>query len=218
MVKKKYWVYCDSLKTIIGLYITLFCVVFLFSLGFSFLAHSSAINTGVQDSIKAAVLNGLKWYGIIMPITTLFFIIWFIFKSDRVELTDTSIKYYRFISSKTSKEIKYNIITEGVLSCNLWNDKRERTTRRRMILFNKKDIIMEFDVSSTLALALVLHLGEEKFKIVSDRGNLKTMSKYFNVNFMNLNYEEQIKLLSYHCKWNCSKYKTGEEILNKKRK
>ena len=64
---------------------------------------------------------------------------------------------------------------------------------------------------------LILYLGEDRFKLVSDKGNLKTISKYYNINFLSLNYNSQLKILNHYCKFNYPKYKTGEEILKKKR-
>ena len=64
---------------------------------------------------------------------------------------------------------------------------------------------------------LILYLKEDRFNLVSDKGNLKKISKYYGIDFMSLNIEEQLKLLKYYCKVNHGKYKTGEEILKKKK-
>ena len=73
----KLWAHCEEVKFIIGLYIILIFAVLFFSLCFSLLAYSEDIDAGVQDALKIAILNGMKWYTIIMPIITALFIVWF---------------------------------------------------------------------------------------------------------------------------------------------
>ena len=218
MVKKKLWAHYEQIKFIIGLYIALFFSVPLLSLGFSVLANSSDIEGGVQGALRIAILSGLKWYGIIMPIVTVLFALWFLYYSDRVSFTDACIQYSSWIFAKRFREISYDKISQCVLSVRLWttNSSLRRPRHRKIILYNKGNIIITFDIYSKLALMLALCLGEDRFKLVSHKGNLKTISKYYNVNFMNLNNEEQLIILNYYCKFN-SKYKTGEEILRKKK-
>lgn len=215
MVKtnKKLWAHYEELRTILGIYITLFFIVPILSLCFSCLVHSAEIDEGIQDAIKNALLSGLKWYAIIMPLVTVIFAIWFLYSSDRVELSDKIIKYYRFIFSKNARNIPIDEITECVVCGRLWNDKREYTRKRRIVLYHKKHIIIEFDIYSKLALMLVLSLSENRFKLVSEKGNLNTISNYYKIDFMALNSEDQLKILKYYCKLNYAKYKTGEEIL-----
>ena len=217
MVKrKKLWAHYEQVKFILGFYITLFFFVPFSTFCISFLVHSKEIDTVAQEGITLAVQGALKWYAIIMPIITVLFIIWFLFYSDTVEFTDTSIKYYRWLFSKSARNISYNQIAECVLAGRLWNNKRKRTRGRKIILFNKS-IIAAFDIYSKLALMLALNLDESKFRLVGDNGNLITIDKYFNIDFMSLNFEEQLIILKYYCSFK-TKYKTGEEILKKKRK
>lgn len=220
MVKKKFWVHYEQLKTIIAIYIALFFTILLLSLGFSYLAHSSNIENGIQGYLKIAMLSGLKWYGIIMPIVTVLFVIWFLYCSGTVNFTDTGIQIYSWFFSKKSREISYNEISQCVLAGRLWltNRSLRRPRHRSIILYNKSNVVFTFDIYSKLAVMLVLYLGEDRFKLVSDKGNLKTLSGYYSINFMDLKHEEQLMILNHYCKSNHHKYKTGEEILNKKRK
>ena len=114
MVKKKLWAHYQQIKFIIGLYIALFFIVPLLSLGFSVLAHSSDIEGGVQGALRIAILSGLKWYGIIMPIVTVLFVLWFLYYSDRVSFTDACIQYSSWILAKHFREISYDRVTQVV--------------------------------------------------------------------------------------------------------
>lgn len=215
MVKqnKKLWARYERIKTIIGTYIALFLTIPILIFCFCGLAHQTELESDLWEGIVLVLKIGLKWYALIMPIITILYLLEFFWFSSRVEFTDNAILYYRWLFSKKSRAINYDDITECVLSGRLWNDKREKTSRRKIILFNKTNVIIEFDINNKLALMLEVFLGEKKFKLVSDKGNLKSISNYYDIDFISLNYEEQLKILSYYCKINYPKYKTGKEIL-----
>lgn len=219
MVKKKLWAHYEQLEFIVGTYIALFLIVPILSILMSCLLHSSEIDGGVEGAVRIAIINGLKWYGIVMPIVTVLFAIWFLYYSDMVQFTDTCIQYYSWLGSKKFRVIPYDIISQCVLSGRLWttNSSLRRPRHRKIILYNKGNIIITFDIYSKLALMLILYLKEDRFNLVSDKGNLKKISKYYGIDFMSLNIEEQLKLLKYYCKVNHGKYKSGEEILKKKK-
>ncbi len=209
---KKIWAHYEQLKTILGYYITLFFVVPVLSLCFSGLAHSTEIDSGGQDAVKMAMLIGLKWYAIIMPIITMLFIIWFLCYSGTVEFTDNSIRYYRWIFSKKSRNISYNECTKCVFSDGLWRKRGEYVGGRKIRIFNKDNIILEIELYYKLCLSLIFKLNEKKVWLVDDARHLRTIDNYFKIDFMELPYEQQQALLKYYCKI-IRKYKTGEEIL-----
>ena len=84
-------------------------------------------------------------------------------------------------------------------------------------MFHGANTIVVFDISIQLALALVKLLGENKFKIVSDKGGTTRISHYYKIDFMNLFSEQQLAILEYYCRLTYKRYKTGEEILKKKK-
>lgn len=213
----KLWAHYEEVKFIIGLYIILIFAVLFFSICFSLLAYSEDIDAGVQDAVKIAILNGVKWYAIIMPIITALFIVWFLYYSDRVLIIDSGIEYYRWIFAKEFRHIAFDDVTECILCARLWNDKRERRRGRKIILFHGANTIVVFDISIQLALALVKLLGEYKFKIVNDKGGTTRISHYYKIDFMNLSSEQQLAILEYYCRLTYRHYKTGEEILKKKK-
>ena len=217
MVKKKLWAHYEQLRFIVGVYITLFFGVPLLSLGFSYLVHSSDIEDGVQGALRIAMLSGLKWYGIIMSIVTVLFVLWFLYYSDVVQFTDTCIQYYSWMFSKKFREIPYDKITQVVFCTGLWRRKGEYYRGRKIIFFNKNNIIFEPEISPELCLTVMLTLAKERIWLVNDNRNLRRVDDYFKIDFMALTQEQQLAILKYYCKLTRTKYKTGEEILRKKK-
>ena len=215
MVKRKLWAHYERLKFIVGTYITLFLSVPVLSILMSCLLHSSEIDAGGEGALKIAILSGLKWYGIIMPIVTVLFALWFLYYSDTVQFTDTCIQYYSWIYSKKYREIPYNKITQVVFCDGLWRHKGEYYRGRKIIFFNKNNIIFEPEISPELCLTVMLNLAKERVWLVNDNRNLKRVDAYFKIDFMSLSYDQQLAILKYYC--NRAKYKTGEEILRKKK-
>lgn len=215
MVKKKLWAHYERLWFIVGTYITLFFSVPLLSLGFSYLVHSSDIEDGVQGALRIAMMSGLKWYGIITPIITVLFALWFLYYSDFVHFTDTCIQYYSWIFSKKFREIPYDKITQVVFCDGLWRHKGEYYRGRKIIFYNKNNIIFEPEISPKLCLSVILTLPKEKIWLTNDDCYRRRVGDYFKINFMSLSHDQQLAILKYYCKR--TKYKTGEEILKKKK-
>lgn len=215
----KLWAHSETIKkTIVEGYIIVFIATLIVSPCISALVHSEEIDAGLHNAVRDAVLIGLQWFAIIMAVITVLCTVWFLCYSDRVVITDTGIEYYRWLFAKKKKHIPADIITECVLCARLWNDKRERRRGNKILLFHKATTIMIFDISDKLALALVKLLGEYKFKIVDDKGGMTRISHYYKIDFMNLSSEQQLAILEYYYKFDLKKYyKTGEEILKKKK-
>ena len=217
MVKKKLWAHYERLWFIVGTYITLFFSVPLLSLGFSYLVHSSDIEDGVQGALRIAMMSGLKWYGIITPIITVLFALWFLYYSDFVHFTDTCIQYYSWIFSKKFREIPYDKITQVVFCDGLWRHKGEYYRGRKIIFYNKNNIIFEPEISPKLCLSVMLTLPKEKIWLTNDDCYRRRVGDYFKIDFMSLSHDQQLAILKYYCKLTRTKYKTGEEILKKKK-
>lgn len=222
MVKKqqKLWAHYEKLKTILGTYITLFCFVPFSALSFSLLAHQTEINSGVQGAVKIAIVSGLKWYAIIMPIITLLFVIWFACFSGKVEFTDNEIVYYKLLFSKKQRKVPYNIISQCVFSDGCWSNKNRCVRGRKILIFNKKDIIIAFDLYYALCFKLILTLGEPKVKVMGDKYNFQTnnfniqsIDNYYNVDFSALSDEDKIKILKHYCKLTKSSNRNLKKIL-----
>lgn len=214
----KLWAHYETIKLIVGDYIAIFIAALIVAPCISALVHSEEIDAGLHNAVRDAVLIGLQWFAIIMAVITVLCIVWFLCYSDRVVITDTGIEYYRWVFAKKKKHIPADIITECVLCARLWNDKRERRRGNKILLFHKATTIMIFDISDKLALALVKLLGEYKFKIVNDKGGMTSISHYYKIDFMNLSTKQQLAIFEYYYKFDLKKYyKTGEEILKKKK-
>ncbi len=215
MVKKKLWAHYKRLRFILGFYIALFLTVPILSVLMSCLLHSSEIDGGIEGAVRSAILSGLKWYGIIMPIVTVLFALWFLYYSDVVQFTDACIQYYSWICAKKFREIPYDKITQVVFCDGIWWHKREYYRGRKIIFFNKNTIIFEPEISPELCLWVMLTLAKERIWLVNDNRNLRRVNDYFKIDFMSLSYDQQLAILKYYCKR--IKYKTGEEILRKKK-
>ena len=213
----KLWAHYERLKFILGLYIILFFLVPFSTFCISFLAHSKEIDTVAQEGIALSVQGALRWYAIIMPIITVLFIIWFLCYSDTVEFTDSSIKYYRWIFSKKTRNISYNEITECVFSDGLWRHKGGYKYGRKISIYNRNKIILVLGLYYKLCLLIVLKLSDEKVRLAGENRNLKTLDSYFKIDFKKLSYEQQKLLLKFYCKFSRNKYKTGEEILKRQK-
>ena len=138
---KKLWAHYEQLSSIIGIFISLFFLLPMCVICFSIL-FSGALEAGDNGAVKSAIIEGIKWSAVINSIITALTVVRIIWYSDRVELNDNSIKYYRTIFSKEPKRIiSFNEITECVINGGLWNSKRIRTRKRNIIVFNKSNII-----------------------------------------------------------------------------
>lgn len=213
---KKIWAHYEEIKFILGLYIVLFFVVPFCIFGFCYLAHSAEIDDGVQGAINSMLLIGAKWCAVIMPILTVLFIVWFFFYSDKVKCTDTNIEYYRFLFSKESRNVPYSSITKCVFKGELWHYKNKYVFGRKILIFNKSDVILQLDLYYKLCLLLIDALGERKAMLVGNNETCKTVDNYFKLDFDKLPDSDKLKILKYYCKSTRTKYKAGEEILNKK--
>ena len=212
---KKLWAHYEQVKTIIGLYIVLFFAVPALSLMISYIVYSAEIEAGEQGALEMALQVGLKWYAILMPIITVLFLVWFLYYSGKVEFTDASLNYYPYIFSKTPRIIHYNEVTECIISDGLWKHKSKYIHGRKVMFFNKNNIILSLGLFPKLCLCIILIFDHNKVKIIDDNEHCRSIDGYFKVNFFDLKREEQLKILKYYCKFTRTRYKTGKEILHR---
>lgn len=212
-IPKKLWVHCGRVKSNLDTYIALFILGPVLTMGFSYLIHAKEINGGVQGAVKTALLIGLKWYAIIMPIVTVLFVIWFLFYSDTIEFTDDCIKYYRWIFSKKARNIFYDNITECVISDGLWEHQGKYLPGRVIRIYNKNKIVLLLGLYYKICLAIIFKLSDKKVRLVGENDKLITVDKYFKIDFMSLTYEQQVKLMKRYCRLAGAKYKDAKQIL-----
>lgn len=213
MKQQKLWVHYEKLKSILGTYIALFFIVPFMALCISLLAHQTEIDVGVQGAMEYALLSGLKWYAIIMPIITVFYLIQFICYSGRVEFTDNAIRCYRFIFSKKKREILYSDITECVFLDGLRKHRGNYEHGRKIVIYNKGKIILELQLYYKLCFLLISILDKAKIRVISDNRNLQTLDKHYNIDFYALTNEQQIKILKHYCKLVKSEKRDIKKIL-----
>lgn len=216
MVKKqkRYWAHKYTVQEIFGLYIALIFVALGFALAFHCLANSKEIDAGVEGAIRNSILSGLKSYGIAMAVITYLSFLWFILRSDRVELTETSIVYYRTVFTKTPRIIDYTKVTKCVYNGGLWCRRGKYVYKKNIILYYKDAIIIEFELNYRLCAALFLCLGKRVW-LVDDNNHLRSIDHYYKIDFASLTDEQRLAILKQYCKLNRPKYKTGEQIIKK---
>lgn len=215
MCNKKFWGHYLTLKQLIYTYTTLFLSIPLFSIGFSLLSYPEGLEMATGNEIKMMVVDGLMWGVIITLFITIICIVWFLFHSDRVECTNSSIKYHRWIFSKTYCEIPYDEITRCIFSDGLWRYKGRYLRGFKIRFFDKNDIVLSIEMHYKLCVLLVQILGEKKVEIIDENLHTRNINKYFKINFLELEYEQQLKCFK-HYSSTTSKYKTAEEILKRK--
>lgn len=198
--QQKLWASYETVRNILGIYITLFFAVPALAICFGLLSHQTAIDARVEGAVKIAVLSGLKWYAIIMPIITVLFVIWFLFRSDRVVFTETSINYYKWIFSKHFRNISYDTITECVFKDGLRKHKGIYEHGRKIVIYNKEKIILELELYYKLCFMLVSVLIEAKIRVISNNLNLQTLDKHYNIDFNSLSDEQKLQILKHYCK------------------
>lgn len=212
---KKLWAHYEQVKTIIGLYIVLFFAVPALSLMISYVVCSAEIEAGEQGALETALQVGLKWYAILMPIITVLFLVWFLYYSGKVEFADASLNYYPYIFSKTPRIIHYNEVTECVITDGLWKHKGKYIHGRKVMFFNKNNVILSLGLYPKLCLRIILIFDHNKVKIIDDNEHCRPIDAYFKINFFDLKREEQLKILKYYCRSTRTRYKTGKEILHR---
>jgi len=149
-----------------------------------------------------------------MSIITILFVIWFLYYSDTINFTDSCIQYYPWRFSKKFREIPYVEITQVVFCNGLWRHKEKYYRGRKIIFYNKNNIVFEPEISPELCLSVMLILANERIWLVNDKRNLARVDNYYKIDFMKLSRDQQLAIFKHYCK---SKYKTGEEILSKKK-
>lgn len=213
----KLWAHYETIKLIVVDYIVIFLAALIVAPCISALVHSEEIDAGVHNAVSDAVLLGLQWFAIIIAVITVVCIVWFICYSDRVAITDTEIKYYRWIWSKKSVNVSHEDIAKVIFSNGRWRYEGRYIHGRKIFIFHNNQIIFKFDIYYKLCMAIVMSVSNIVIRLVDNNGHLKAIGNYFDIDFVNLSYNQQLEILKYYCKFVYSKYRTGEEILKKKK-
>ena len=221
---KKFW--ADYKKTIgvIDSFIALFFAVPILSILFSMMPHAAQLKEinaweAIKISFKLGYLDGLKWWGIIMAIVTILSVLRFVFgrASSTVVFTEDSIMYYKnILSKKPSTVVPYTEITECIVYGNISLKKKLRVWGWKTKIFHKTDVLLVCGIYNKLVFALISSLGEDKVQLLTENDNLRTVSKYYDIDFKSLTEKEQFKIISYYCKTTHNPHKPGKEILKEK--
>ena len=169
--------------------------------------------------LKPAFLISLKWSALIMIIPTVLAVLLFLFgrASSTIVFTEDSILYYKnILSKKPSTVVPYTEITECIVYGNISLKKKLRVWGWKIKIFHKTDVLLICGIYNKLVFALISSLGEDKVQLLTENDNLRTISKYYDIDFKSLTGKEQLKIVSYYCKTTHNPYKPGKEILKEK--
>lgn len=214
----RYWAHYIKLRNIIGCYIGIIFAGMGIIVGCTCLANSEEIDAGIEGALEAAVLQGFEYYGVVMAVYTVITLLWLLWRSDRVELTDTSILYYRTIFSKQAREIDIDRVTKCVFNGRIWVHTIGHARGLRILVLTERDaLITFFDLNRKLCVAM-LRAFPKKCWLVGESRRLKTVDNYFKIDFSSLTIEEQWAAMKDYCNGKGDLDKTGEEMLRKIRK
>ena len=218
---KKVWANYIKTRAIFFTYISLFIIVPILLILFSMMPYAARLKEiGAWEAIKISfthgVVDGIRRTCVVLPVLFVVAIVRLLLNSAIVEFTEDSILYHKNILCKRAKTIiPYSDITKCLVTGRLWYRRNKLQPHGKTIIYRKSDIIAVYGNYYKLVEMLVQELGEDKIEVVTEKGNFKSLSQYFNVDFSELPPEKQSKLLKSYCSPKSVTYKSGQDILRK---
>ena len=219
---KKVWANYIKTRAIFFTYISLFIIVPILLILFSMMPYAAQLKEinaweAIKISFKHGIVDGIRRTCVVLPVLFVVAIVRLLFNSSIVEFTEDSILYYKNILCKKTKTIiSYSDITKCLVTGRLWYRRNKLQPHGKTILYHKADIVAVYGNYYNLVEMIVKELGEDKVEVVTEKGNFKRLSQYFNIDFIELSHEEESKLLKYYCSPKSVTYKSGQDILRKK--
>lgn len=128
------------------------------------------------------------------------------------------LRYYPRQWSKKARVIPYETITKCVFINVLTEQKKMFEHGNKILLYHKNAVILNLQIYAKLCAEFIKRLDDKKVFFRNSKMSLRTVDRYFALDFRALPYEQQQKLLKYYCDYVKFKgEKTGEELLRKKR-
>ena len=111
----------------------------------------------------------IKWYGVIFPLTLVWWLIYALCKSAYIILCEDCILYHSWLFSEESQRIHYSQIKECVVNGGFWKHKEDWSDvvrGREIFLFAKGELLTSYEFNPHLILALFKELGEKRFGLL----------------------------------------------------
>lgn len=181
------------------------------------------VSTMIALPLCDQVVNGymfllvLKFCLYALPIVLLLVALRIFYVSGYVTFEDDHLIYYRFWFSKKCKTIPLDSVTECVAAQGLRKRGDGYSHMVGIYLYNRNNVLCKFEDSPKLLLKLYLILGDQCFRFVGDNLCLRTIDKFFHIDFSELTEVQQLALFKYYCKLRKENEIDGEKYLKKKK-
>lgn len=171
--------------------------------------------------VKREFLLALRFCGVLtaylLPCALLVIIILILNSSSYVVFHENHLIVYRWLFSKQGKEIFYDNINDCVIAKGLRIKGGKFVHQVGTYLYNRGRVIQHFENNAKLMLKLYDILGGQNFRVVGDNHHLKTIDKFYNIDFSSLTYEQRLVLAKHYCNPSKIGETSGEKLLRKKR-
>ena len=167
------------------------------------------------------VVNGHMWllalrYTLYALPPVLLLVALYIFNaSGYVIFEPEHIKYYRFWFSKKYKLIPLDEVNECITGGRFRKINGKLTWVYGTNLYNKGNVLCQFEKNPRLLLKLYNVLGDKRFRLSGSKC-LRICDKFFNINFSGLTEVQQLALFKRYCKPRNKREIDGEKFLKKK--
>ena len=152
----------------------------------------------------------------VAPIVFILVSIYILKASGYVKLYEDHLTYYRYCFSKKCTDIDYRDISECVVANGLRIRRGEYSHEIGVYLYNRGDILCRFEKNPELVLELYEILGDKNFRVIGDNCRLKTIDKFFDIDFSEFSKEKKLILIKHYCKPTKGNEVSGEKLLKKK--
>lgn len=152
----------------------------------------------------------------VAPVVLILVSVYILMASGYVKLYEDHLTYYRYCFSKKSIDVAYSNISECVVANGLRIRRGEYSHEIGIYLYNCGKVLCRFEKNPKLVLELYEIVGDKNFRVIGDNCRLKTIDKFFDIDFSELTKEQKLILIKHYCKPMKGNEVSGEKLLRKK--
>lgn len=150
------------------------------------------------------------------PVVLILVSVYILRASGYVKLYEDHLTYHRYCFSKKCRKIAYSDISECVVANGLRIRRGEYSHEIGIYLYNRGKVLCRFEKNPKLVLELYEIVGDKNFRVIGDNCRLKTIDKFFDIDFSELTKEQKLILMKHYCKSTKGNEVSGEKLLKKK--